>query len=178
MMIRLWIGSFISIWGSIVHSYSHRVVKFSRKEKPRHWGGVSVCAFEFFSFSFDSRLGFAAREIVFRHVGKDEGRKKRISTLKEPIFLLFHVAVVRVPLRYCPKLDLPKALAEVFALDKADAIRQRDRVLRKVRIALGDFEKNRFCVLKRSGKFRKEPRFDNFGWRVKTVVTGEKLMLL
>src|SRR3989344_4715034 len=104
MMIRLWIGSFISIWGSIVHSYSHRVVKFSRKEKTRHWGGVSVCAFEFFSFS----------------------------------------------------LDLPKALAEVFALDKADAIRQRDRVLRKVRIALGDFEKNRFCVLKRSGKFRKE----------------------
>src|SRR3989344_4211923 len=146
------------------------------KKKPVRGDGLRY-AKVFFLF-FDPRFCLSARKIVFIHIRKDVARKGGICVLKEPILFLFHMAVIRMALRYCPKLDLPKALPEVFALDKTDAICERNCVLRKVRIALGDFEKNRFCVLKRSGKFRKEPRFDNFGWRVKTVVTGEKLMLL
>src|SRR3989344_24956 len=150
--------------------------RFLKKQKtPRYAGRLDA---EIFFLFFDSRVCFSAREIVFIHVREDEGRKERVGTLKEPIFFLFHVAVVRMPLRYCPKLDLPKALSQIFALDKADAIREWDRVLRKMWIARRDFEKNCFCFFKRSGKFREEPRFDNFRRRVKTVVACEKLVFL
>src|SRR3989338_4550161 len=176
MRIRLWIGSLISIYGSIMFLYWHREVDFSRNKKtPRCAGRLDA---EFFFLFFDSRLGFAARKIVFIHVRKDVGRKEWIGLLKKPVFFLSHMAVVRMALRYCPKLDLPKALSQIFALDKADAIRERDRVLCKVGIARRDFLRYVCRTFERLRKLVCESGFFELWRRVKTVGCGEKLVLL